>query len=73
MVMRLKDLTLSKAAYAMFFPFGFINVIILSLILVALIPDAYFFFFFILVLKNFIQNETLSLVIKITQHIQINI
>ena len=32
-----------------------------------------FFFFFILVLKNFIQNETLSLVIKITQHIQINI
>ena len=27
------------------------------------------FFFFL----NFIQNETLSLVIKVTQHIQINI
>ena len=32
-----------------------------------------FFFFFILIFKNFIQNETLSLVIKITKHIQINI
>ena len=32
-----------------------------------------FFFFFILFFLDFIQNETLSLVIKITQHIQINI
>ena len=30
-------------------------------------------FFFYSFFKNFIHNETLSLVIKITQHIQINI
>ena len=32
-----------------------------------------FFFFLFFFFKNFIQNETLSLVIKITQHIQITI
>ena len=33
----------------------------------------FFFFFFYSFFKNFIQNETLSLVIKISQHVQINI
>ena len=34
---------------------------------------AFLFFSFFSIFKNFIQNETLSLVIKLTQHIQINI